>query len=175
MFSPRFKQTSDLIQLVHAGLNKKLVKAMDPYFDKKCHGLGVEFPKAKKKIQAPFLGWFAKTHGMLAGNIAYRLYLRLSPANAGITRSLEPSELLAVSRAVEVLYPELTITHNETDGLIEINRIYGLFEAIKDHRVVNYTCSRCGDAFIKEASQASRNCPWCALSSRVGSANYKVA
>ena len=160
MFPNRFRIQSELCRLAVEGLPKTHFKKLNPHFLKKANDYGIEFIKAQTKSDK--LGWLKNPYGSLAANLAYRHYLDIAPNNAEFVRPIDYEDLLAVWQIISYLLPELQRSENNKDG-IDFNRLFGFFEAIKNHNVKEHICRDCNAGFMAEAGFLNKYCPFCQI------------
>lgn len=158
------RRMSAYIELIDLGLSQASMQKIDPYAINQVTRFAGEFQKTSVKATA--LGWFKDSlRGELIANIAYNLYCRIAPNNINVSKEPDPQDVLAAYKAFVLMYPFYLQDEDGARGL-ELNRFFGLLDAIRDHKTVAGKCSKCSTRYIREASRRMNTCPHCALSSR---------
>ena len=160
------------IELMGLGLSQASLLKLDPYAINQVNKFAGEFQKTSVKATA--LGWFKDSlKGELIANIAYTLYLRIAPHNKNVVKEPDPKDVLAAYKAFVLMYPFYLHDVDSVRGL-ELNRFFGLLDAIKEHKTAPGKCGKCTTEFIREASRRIATCPQCALEGRNKQKNESV-
>lgn len=157
------------LELMRYGLSQASLIKIDPYATNQVTRFAGEFQKTSVKATA--LGWFKDSlKGELIANIAYNLYQRVAPHNKNMIKEPDPKDVLAAYKAFVFMYPFYLHDVDSVRGL-ELNRFFGLLDAIKGHKTAPGTCGKCKVTFIREASRRIATCPQCALDGRIKQKN----
>lgn len=160
----KLKKLQTYIALVDLGLSQAIMKKLDPHLAKHTVSFGATYKKTPVKSSA--LGWFKDSlKGELIANVAYNIYCLAAPNNKDLKRQPKVTEILAAYTTFRIQYPFYLYEYDNVRGL-EINRFFGLLEAIREHNTASGTCNKCSAKYIREASRSMSTCPHCAISSR---------